>query len=197
MLLKSISLNLANTLPADSVYLPLSVDDAARLRALLAEDGEQIYLTITDGVFREYVLATNQSGTIVLGRGIDSEARKFPKGSCVFFENSIPVTKWLICNYECCQGDCPVEPVASAGSVLPPGKVGNAWEGSFVFSGDLPMAFAVTGMPGWMSATYSGNYVRLSGTPTAAATHSLSVAASNGNGANIAVAQGAVTITQE
>lgn len=197
MLLKSISLTLAGALPADGAYLPLSADDSARLRALLAEDGEQIYLTVTDGVYREYVLATNQSGTIVLTRGVDSEARKFPKGSCVFFENSVPVTKWLICNYECCQGDCPVEPAASAGHVLPPGRVGDPWEGSFVFSGDLPMAFAVTGMPGWMSATYAGNHVRLSGTPTAAATHSLSVAASNGQGSGIAVAQGAVTITQE
>ena len=56
------------------------------------------------------------------------------------------------------------------------------------------MQFGVTGMPDWMTATYAGNYVKLSGTPVAAGTFSVSVAASNDMGKNIAVAQGTVTV---
>lgn len=188
------SFNLNAKLEADSIYLPLTTNDMAALTTAVPE-GEQIYLTLAWDMAKEYVLANNTAGTIILTRGIDSEARAFPKGSCLYFENSIPVTKWLICNYECCAGDCPVTPVSAAGKVLPTGTVGNAWSGSFVFSGDLPMTFGVTGMPDWMSATYSGNYVQLTGTPTASGTFTISVAATNNSGESIVVDSGSLTIT--
>ena len=57
------------------------------------------------------------------------------------------------------------------------------------------MVFGVTGMPSWMKAAYKGNYVTLSGTPTASGTFTISVAASNNRGDSIAVDSGTVTIT--
>ena len=194
MILKAMSFNLNAKLEASGIYLPLTTADMAVLTAAVPE-GEQIYLTLAWDMAKEYVLATNNKGTIILTRGVDSNARAFPKGSCLYFENSIPVTKWLICNYECCSGDCPVTPVASAGNVLPVGKVGDPWSGSFVFRGDLPMVFGVTGMPSWMKASYKGNYMTLSGTPTASGTFTISVAASNNRGDSIAVASGTLTVT--
>ena len=193
MILKAMSFNLNSKLEASDIYLPLATADMAALKDLIPE-GEETFLTLAWDMVKEYVKVKNVSGTILLERGIDSKAVAFPKGSCLYFENSIPVTKWLICNYECCTGECPVDPVGSAGVLLPDAKVGYAWEGSFVFSGDLPMQFGVTGMPDWMSASYAGNYVKLSGTPVAAGTFSVSVAASNDKGKNIAVAQGTVTV---
>lgn len=193
MILKAMSFHLNGKLEAADIYLPLATADMAALTELVPE-GEETFLTLAWDMAKEYVKVKNVSGTILLERGIDSKGVAFPKGSCLYFENSIPVTKWLICNYECCTGECPVDPVGSAGVLLPNAKVGDAWEGSFVFSGDLPMQFGVTGMPDWMTVTYAGNYVKLSGTPAAAGTFSVSVAASNDKGKNIAVAQGTVTV---
>lgn len=193
MILQAMSFNLNAKLEATDIYLPLATADMAALKALVPE-GEETYLTLAWDMVKEYVKVKNESDTILLERGIDSKAVAFPKGSCLYFENSIPVTKWLICNYECCAGDCPVDAVAFAGAVLPNGKAGNAWEGSFVFSGDLPIVFGITGMPDWMTATYAGNYVKLTGTPVAAGTYTLSVAASNDRGKNLAVGQGTVTV---
>lgn len=195
MILKPINLSLADRLDKGDTYLPLATADLAKLTAVVP-NGEQTYLTITDELSKEYVLATNTNGTITLERGVDSEAYTFPKGSCVFFENSIPVTKWLVCNYECCQGDCPVEAVAAAGVVLPSGKVGNAYNGSVVFSGALPMAMGVTGLPSWATAQQFGPYLKISGVPTATGTFAISVSACNDSGKNIAVQQGSISITE-
>lgn len=188
-----LSLHLADALEAADVYLPLDTKDTAKLKEYLP-DGEQVYLTITDGTWKEYVLAENKAGTVVLKRGVDSEARKFPRGSCVVAELSIPLVKWLICNYECCDGDCPVDAVAAAGAVIPNGTVGNSWEGFFVFSGTLPIAVGVTGAPSWMSTESGPNYVRMHGTPTAAGTFTVSAAGTN-QGGNVVVQQGTFTVS--
>ena len=192
MILKAMSFNLNSKLEASDIYLPLATADMAALKDLILE-GEETFLTLAWDMVKEYVKVKNVSGTILLERGIDSNAVAFPKGSCLYFENSIPVTKWLICNYECCTGECPVDPVGSAGVLLPDAKVGNAWEGSFVFSGDLPMSFGVSNMPNWMRATYEGNHVKLSGTAVAG-TYTVSVAASNNRGQNTAVQQVVVKV---
>lgn len=193
MILKAISLNLNTKLEASDIYLPLTASDTAYLTSVVPE-GEEIYLTIQWDMYREYVLASNEHGTIVLTRGVDSEARAFPKGSCVFFENSVPVTKWLICNYECCSDDCGYEAVQNAGAVLPTAKVGDTWKGTFIFKGSLPMVFGVTGLPDWCEATYSGNYITLTGIPTVTGSYNIAVSASNGKGENIAVQQGIITV---
>ena len=194
MILRPVSLTLNTVLNAEDVYLPLTTADHATLLNLISNDGDQIYLTITDDLQKEYVLATNNSGTIVLTRGIDSWQRKFPKGSCVYFENSIPVTKWLVCNHNCCDEECPIEPVVSAGFVLPQAKAGNAWEGSFVFSGDLPMTFGITGLPDWCESTYAGNYVKLHGVPSVTGTYTIAVSATNNRGQDIAVQQATISV---
>lgn len=189
IILKPISLSLSGILYPDDVYLPLHREDHAKLMALIPNDEDGIYLTISDDLNKEYVLAFNQRGTIVLARGVDSEPRKFPRGSCVFFENSIPVTKWLVCNHNCCDGDCPVDGVKPAGGVLPTATVGNAWEGTVVFSGDLPMAFGITGLPSWCRAEHEGNFVKLSGIPVASGSFSIAVSACNNRGRDVAVQQ--------
>lgn len=195
MILKPLNIALSDRLDKADTYLPLTTADLAKLTAIVP-NGEQIILTITDDLNKEYVLATNSNGTITLERGVDSDAQTFPKGSCVFFENSIPVTKWLICNYECCQGDCPVEAVAAAGIVLPSGKVGNAYNGSVVFSGALPMAMGVTGLPSWATATQVNSYIKITGVPTATGSFPISVSACNDNGKNIVVQHGTIVIAE-
>lgn len=193
MILKPISINLNDVLNADDKYLPLSAADQAKLDALVP-DGESILLTISDDVYKEFIQADRSGGTFVLTRGIDSDARKFPKGSCVFFEDSVPVIKWLICNYECCSDDCEVAAVKGEGMILPEGKVNNAWTGTAVFSGELPVQFGVTGLPDWCKAEQAGNYVKLAGTPTASGSYNISVAASNDSGKNLAIQQGTIVI---
>lgn len=195
MILKPISLSLSDRLDAGDTYLPLTAADLAKLTAIVPS-GESIYLTITDDLNKEYVLATSNAGTVTIERGVDSTATTFPRGSCVFFENSVPVTKYLVCNYECCSGECPVEAVKSAGFVLPQAVVGDAYEGSFVFSGGLPMTFGITGLPAWATASYAGSYVKISGTPTAKGSYAISVSACNDQGANVAVQQGTITVVE-
>lgn len=195
MIIKPFGATFRAVLEADSGYLPLSNDDNTKLLGLLPE-GEEMLLTIQDNLYHEWVKAENQCGTIIITRGIDgSEPRKFPKGSCIFFETSVPVIKWLICNHNCCDGPCPCEPVDYAGAVIPAGVVGQPWEGSVLFTGDTPMTFGVDNLPSWMTATNGANYVRLSGTPVAAGTFSLSVAAGNCDGAAVATHSIVVTIT--
>lgn len=183
MILKPITVNLADVLLADDKHLTLTDRDNARLLAHIP-DGDETYLTIQDNLYSEWIKATNQCGTIVLERGIGgSEARKFPKGSCVFFETSVPVIKWLICNHDCCNdGDCKLTPVTFTKATLPTGIVGQPWEGRLQFAGSLPINFEVTGMPAWMSGEQEGDMVRLSGTPDAATVHTISVSATNAQG---------------
>ena len=151
MILKPFSATLHDTIQPDTMYPPLTKADESRLLALLGED-EAIYLTIDDGVYKEWVLVRNECGFLIMERGVHgSEPRKFIKGSCLFFETSVPVIKWLICNHDCCEDeDCPCVPVKAAGMVLPPVRAGVPWKGSAVFTGDLPMSIGVTGLPSWM-----------------------------------------------
>lgn len=196
MIIKPFGARLNAVMEKDSGYLPLSQGDTNRLLALIPE-GEEMYLTIQDDLYDEWVLVTNECGTIVIDRAQDSsEARRHGRGSCVFFETSVPVIKWLICNHDCCEGPCPCEPVGSAGAVIPPAFTGKVWEGSVLFTGDTPMSFGINNMPSWMTAQNGANYVRLSGTPTGVGTFTFSVAAGNCNDINIAVQTLTVTVTE-
>ena len=56
------------------------------------------------------------------------------------------------------------------------------------------MVFGVTGLPDWCEATYSGNYITLTGIPTVTGSYNIAVSASNGKGENIAVQQGIITV---
>jgi hypothetical protein len=196
MILKPFSSYLSAKIGAGDTYLALSTDELARLKTLVPA-GEEIILTLSDGLHREYITVKNANGTLVATRGVDSDSYAFPKGTCVFFENSVPVTKWIVCNYQCCEGDCPIDAVKSQGAVLPEGKVNNAWKGSAVFSGDLPMVIGVTGLPAWCKAEQQGNYLYLSGTPTAVGTYHISIAACNDLGRSIAIQSGDIEIKEE
>lgn len=191
MILKPFSAYLNGVLNPEDVYLPLTPMDREKLWANLEADGDETILTLTDDLFREYVRVVNHQGTLVLTRGVDSRPQKFPTGSCVYFENSIPVTKWLICNYECCKEDCPVLAPKASGVLLPDGKAGDHWEGSFIFSGDLPMEIAVTNCPAWVEAVQVNNYLKLSGT---AAAGEFTISAAAANTAGLAVQQGKFVI---
>lgn len=195
MILKNVSVSLNDFIEADDLYLPLTAGDLAKIKAVVP-DGEQIYLVIEDNLYKENVLATNDSGTITIERGVASSARKFPRGSCVSFQVTVPVVQWLICNYECCASDCPVEQVAASGVVSPAATVGKPWAGSAVFSGDLPMKFGIVGLPSWCEAAWSGNSVTLSGTPNVAGTWTVSVSATNDKGNAIAAQQIVITSVQ-
>lgn len=193
MILKNVSVSLNDFIEADDLYLPLTAGDLEKIKAVVP-DGEQIYLVIEDNLYKENVLATNNAGYISVERGIDSLARKFPRGSCVSFQVTIPVVKWLICNYECCASDCPVAEVTAQGVVSPIGTVGKPWAGSAIFAGDLPMLFGIAGLPNWCTATWSGNSVKFEGTPNVAGNWVVSVSATNNKGQAIAVQNMTITV---
>lgn len=196
MILKPFSATLFDNLLADTNYVPLTERDKSRLLETIPE-GEEMYLTISDSLYTEWVLAKNQCGFIVITRGVDgSEPRKFPKGSCIFFEASLPVIKWLICDHDCCaDGDCPCELASNGGMVLPPAVPNIPWEGTAVFKGDTPMVMGVTGMPSWMKAEQGVNHVRFYGTPTGSGVYNVVASATNCSGRGIATQQGVVTVS--
>lgn len=183
MILKPVSVVLNNVLEKDAMYLPLTQEAENKLLALIP-DQDSMYLTLQDNLHTEYVLVQNQCGTlVVMERGVDSDIYKFPRGTCVFFECSLPVIKWLICNYDCCaDGECDCEPVALQNSSLPVALTGMEWEGRLKYTGSLPINFKVTG-PDWLSASYQGDLVVMSGVPDAKGSYGVSVSAVNCQGA--------------
>lgn len=194
MITKPFSARLSNSMDAVSSYLPLRPEDESRLQSLIPED-EYTFLTIKNDLDAEYVKVTNQCGVLLVERGQGGTAPvKHPRGSCVFFENSVAVTEWLICNFDCCAGDCPCEPVTVAGVVIPPARVGVPWGGSVIFGGDLPMVVgASTSAPSWLTITAGPNYVVFEGTPPGEGTFVFSASATNCAGS--AVATTPVTLT--
>lgn len=197
MILKPFSATLHDVLYADDSFLPLTPRDYARLLAHIP-DGDSTILSLRDNLYTEWVYIENQCGTLVMERGYGgSEARKFPRGTCLFFETSVPVIKWLICNYNCCEGgDCECVEVTHKQTVSPTALVNEEWEGRVTFDGTLPINYDVTGMPDWMSAEYEQDLVRLSGTPTASGTFNVSVAATNCMGNSIVVEEVKVKVAK-
>lgn len=188
MILKPFSATLNNTLTSDSGFLPLSENDTNRLLSILPEE-EEMLLTITDGLYLEWIKAENQCGTIVIERGIrGSTPRRFPRGTCVKFDTSLPVVEWLICNHDCCADEeCPCTAVANAGIIFPDARIGYPWQGSAVFNGSLPITFGITGMPSWMQAEQGANFIRFHGTPRGAGDFDVGIAATNCSGKYAAV----------
>lgn len=196
MIYKPFRATLFDTILEDGNFLPLTERDKARLLTVIPE-GESMFLTIKDNLYEEWVKATNQCGFVLIERGIGgSTPRKFVKGSCVFFEMSLPAIDWRICNLNCCADEeCPCVPVTADGYTAPPATVGTPWRGTVVFTGDLPMTFGVTGMPSWMTASAGASSVVLSGTPTAVGTSTIAVTGINCSGQNNAMQQFTVTTT--
>lgn len=168
-------------LPADSRYLPVCASAEADLLALLG-DGGYAYLSIVDDASFETVKVTSDHGTLLIDRGCEgTQAVKHPSGACVksVSPTVVAAIKDLICNYSCCEGDCPCTPVAVAGVSNPLGKAGQPWTGVVVFTGTAPVHCGVSGVPPWMSAKVVGSTVVLEGTPLAAGEWTVSCAASN------------------
>lgn len=191
------SASLNACLEATDVYLPVSDAAAADLKALLTEPNQYMYLTLKDDTNFETVKVRNEQGTLMLERGVEgTEATKHPFGTCIVSVSPtvVALIKDLICNYECCNGPCPVEPVVCAGTALPEyTNVGLPFNGCVIFTGSSPINIVINGAPAWMQALQMGNTLILSGTPDKAGTASFSVAAANGNGTHV-VSQ-SVTVT--
>jgi hypothetical protein len=173
---------LARHLEADAVVLPLHPDDAARLA--LALDGGTALLVLRDDVHREEVEAAHQGGyPVLVRRGVDGEARKFPRGSTLGFEVTVEMVKHLICHHDCCpEGPCPADPPALAGKLAKPAVAGVPWEAVLIFSGKGPMAFATGPLPGWVEVDAGAAHVRLSGVPPAPGRLETAVAATDWHG---------------
>lgn len=201
MIAKPFASFLVDTLPADSNYLPLSTDDLATLVTIIGDDPEGIPLVISAyGVPLEEVVATNACGTILIERAQgQTTAQRFPRGSEVrFCYNSYTFITWMICNHNCCDDECPCEPVTVAAFAPQEATVGLPWETTAVFSGDLPIALAANEgtMPSWMNAEYGSRSIRLHGTPEATGTWSVSVSATNCSGANIVSEAATVSVVE-
>jgi len=117
-------------------------------------------------------------------RGLDYTApTRFPCRAKVEFEVNIAVVKDLVCNYNCCEGECPCEAVQYVGAAAANGTVGVPWTGTWIFSGTMPIQVAVAGATAWMTVTTGPNYVTITGTPTQAYTVDVTVSATNCSGA--------------
>lgn len=180
----ALSITLDAKLNKDDRYLPLSESNEALLVAALPNEGDYTYLTIREPSGAEVVKVTNSCSVFTVDRGEDgTDARTAPRGSCVRWEMTPQQVKDLICNYDCCaDGECPCEAVAAGGITVPTGVLNHAWNGSAVFTGDVPMQIAVSGMPAWMKATVYQNSVQLEGTPNVAGKSEITVAATNCDG---------------
>lgn len=194
------SASLNAKLEATDVYLPVCDSAAADLRALLTEPDQYMYLTLKDDVHFETVKVRNEQGTLMLERGLEgTEATKHPFGTCIVSVSPtvVALIKDLICNYECCNGPCPVTPPSFAGMTMPlSGNVGTEWNGCAIFDGTSPMTIAINGAPAWMEATQVGSTLVLKGVPDKAGTTVMSIAATNGNGTNI-VSQPVTVVVQD
>jgi hypothetical protein len=170
---------LAAPLMAADTSISLANGAASQLVSQLGDDG-YAFLYVHDATGAEVVKASVYGSALTLTRG--ETPRNFPKGACVDARVTYDGVKDLICNFECCAGDCPCEEVQAAGTALPVAHAGQAWEGMVVFSGAQPMALAVEGAPAWLAVTTGVNFVKLAGTPPAAANYVFSVGATNCNG---------------
>lgn len=196
MITSPINFVLTDVMDVGDNFFPISAADDARLRAHIPE-GEAIILTIRDNLYSEHVRVEHQcDGGFTVVRGVDSQARRFPKGSCVFFEITVPLVKWLICNYDCCQGDCNVTPVSIETENLPTAIMGQPWQARVRVSGTPPLNITSSGAPTWVSAVYDEDSVTFSGTPPSAGGFTLSVAATNSWGREVDSATYSVNIME-
>lgn len=181
-------------LDAGDLTLPLSTNDEARLRAAIPAD-DYTWLVLREPTGTEIIKVTNTCDTLLLSRGEDdTDARNFPRGTCVRFEMVPAIVKDLICNYNCCEGDCPCVAVEAAGINLPAAVSGASWSGSAVFTGDTPMTIAVEGAPSWVRVEVGANYVNFSGVASGSGSFTIAVAATNCDGA-VAVQTGTLAVT--
>lgn len=191
---------LCDRLEASEVHLPLSKAATADLLTVLPNEDDYVFLSLRGDVEYEVVKVRNESGTLLLERGMEgTNAVLHHHGTCVSTVSPlvVAVIKDMICNYECCEGDCPCEGVVAGGWTIPDAYVDKPWEGGIVFAGDLPMTMGISNAPSWMKAKSVNNVLELSGTPHIAGTFTFSVAATNCNGKYVASQTLTVTVRAE
>jgi hypothetical protein len=149
----------------------------------LIPDGETSLLVLRDNLYVEEIEVQNIDGVITIKtRGLDeTEARRFPRGTCLSFDVTLSVVKHLVCNYDCCaDSPCQIDPVTVTGVHLPQATVGQNWSGLIIFGGTPPLLLAPgVGLPSWTQAEVGENYIKFSGTPTVAGSVSVTVAGTN------------------
>ena len=184
--------------PAD-VYLPIDASAEADLKALLADEGSYVYLTIRDELNAETVKCSLSGGTLVLERGLEgTQGVRHPYGSCVSTVSPtvMAVVKDLICHYDCCEdGGCTAVPVSFNTVNTPPASVGASWQGSVELDGSDPVTLDASAAPSWMTVRRYGHLVLMKGTPSSAGNVSFSLYAVNLNGTETASAQIAFTVS--
>lgn len=180
---------LIQPLRASDFNLPVSESAVADLLSLLSDSESYTYLAIKSDQSYEVVKATGGNGVITLERGLEgTQASTHPVGACVAMVSplTLAVIKDLICNYACCEAECPCEPVAVAGTHLPAASYGKEYDGAVLFSGTPPISVGVVDAPSWMTVTQEGNVVKLSGTKDDREAVTMTIAAANCGGTKIA-----------
>lgn len=175
----------SDIMQAGDNYLPLCRAAESDLVKLLGEDG-YTFLTILDDTNMEAVKVTNDHGTLVVERGLEgTKAVAHPAGACVKSVSPaiLAAIKDLVCNYDCCSGDCVCAPVSKHFVELAPAKAGQQWSGAILFDGTPPVTCGVGDLPAWVSAKAQGSAIILSGTaPAKASETTISFAATNCSG---------------
>ena len=189
----------AEKLEATDVYLPLHESAKADLLALLDNEDKYVYLTLKDEVNIETVKASVRGDVIMLERGLEgTTAVLHPMGTCVSSTSPtiIAAIKDFICNYQCCESGCAVEPIEFDSAYLPASYVGKAWEGILRFSGSSPMKLGIANPPAWMTVVQVKNEIQMSGTPTDAGQLSLGAFGVNGDGTNSVTKEVILTVAE-
>ena len=193
------SASTSEKMEATDVYLPLSESAKADLLTLLDNEDKYVFLTLKDEVNLETVKATVSGDTIILERGLEgTEAVLHPLGTCVVSVSPtiMAAIKNMVCNYQCCEGGCAVEPVAFDSAYLPASYVGKAWEGILRFTGSSPMKLGIANPPAWMTVVQVKNEIQMSGTPTEAGRLSLGAFGVNGDGTNSVTKEVLLTVAE-
>jgi len=158
--------------------LPMSAADIASLTTKLGADG-YVFLTVQDQVGTEVVKVSGACGALVVERGQDGTTPlNFPRGSCIAFRITPAVVRDMVCNTNCCEGDCCV-PVTVASGQLPDAVVGVEYTAAMIFSGTLPIQIVASGVPAWLTASIGVNYIKFSGTPPSTQSVTIAAAATN------------------
>lgn len=180
---------LAKTLEASDVYLPLASSAHADLVKLL-KDGDYTYLTIQDDTNIESVKVYSEGGVLLLDRAqCSTDAHKFSYGAqvCTVAPTHLCAIRSFVeeLTATCYNPDAMGTNLSIVSRDMPAATVGTSYRGQIIMGGRLPIIVSVTGAPTWMTVTHYANMIELTGTPTLAGSHTITVKANNTFGESI------------